>query len=293
MTGRGQLVAMALSVAGTLLALAPIELQRRMIDDAIGGEDTQLLLTLGLIYLGAIMLRQVVKLALGLLQNWLSESAIAYMRGHLWSLRGAEAPRNGEGRDIVSVMTTETEALGGFAGAGPSLALANVAMLIGALGYMFWVEPFVALAGLALLAPQAALAPVLQRRLNRLIAVRLRMMRRFTTALGRDDPPEETELRKRAHHLYDSRIIFVIWKQSMKALLNLLNAAAPLAVIGIGGWMVINGGTTLGVVVAFVGGFSRLGDPVRQLISFYREAAEAKVRHEMVASWMSKPEDHH
>lgn len=291
MTGRGQSAAIALSLTGTLLALAPIELQRRMIDDAINGGDAQLLLTLGLIYLAAIILHQAAKLALGLLQNWLSESAIAYIRAHLWDLRGAEAPRNGEGRDIVSVMTTEVEALGGFAGGAPSLAIANVAMLVGALGYMFWVEPLVAAAGLALLAPQAALAPLMQRRLNRLIAIRLRMMRRFTTALGRETPPGKAELRLRAHRLYDSRIIFVIWKQSMKAMLNLLNAAAPLAVIGVGGWMVINGGATLGVVVAFVGGFSRLGDPVRQLISFYREAAEAKVRHDMVASWMTKPEE--
>ena len=43
----------------------------------------------------------------------------------------------------------------------------------------------------------------------------------------------------------------------------------------------------LGVIIAFAGGFSRLGDPFRQLIGFYRETAEAEVRHDLLAKWMS------
>lgn len=291
MTGSGQMLAIVLSIIITLLALAPIELQRRMVDHAIGNNDARLLITLALIYAATIVLHQGFKLGLGVLQNWMSESAIARMRAYLWDRRGDETGKSGEGRDIVSVMTTETTALGGFAGGAPSLAVANIAMLIGTLGYMFWMAPLVALAGLALLIPQAVMAPLMQKRLNRLVAIRLRMMRRFTAALGRDMPPEAEELSLRAHHLFDSRLIFVLWKYAMKAMLNLMNGAAPLAVIGLGGWMVINGDTTIGVVIAFVGGFSRLGDPVRQLIAFYREAAEARVRHRMVVTWMTKADD--
>jgi ABC-type bacteriocin/lantibiotic exporter with double-glycine peptidase domain len=73
----------------------------------------------------------------------------------------------------------------------------------------------------------------------------------------------------------------------MKALLNLLNGLAPLGVIVAGGWLAVSGETTVGVIIAFVGGFSRLGGPIRQLIVFYREAAEASVRHQMIARWMT------
>lgn len=289
MTGKSQALACCLSVVATFLSLAPIELQRRMIDDAIGVGDAGLLLVLAAVYAASVIALQMVKLWLGVLQGWMSESAVAYTRSHLWRLRGGEADAiNGEGRDIVSVLTTETEALGGFAGVGPSQFISNATMLLGALGYMFWVEPLVAIVGLALILPQALLAPVMQRRLNRLVAIRLRQMRRLTASIDRSEPPDEEEMRLRLKNIFRNRMSFFWWKFLMKSALNFLNGIAPLGVIVAGGWLVISGGTTLGVIVAFVGGFSRLGDPIRQLIAFYREAAQAQVRHDMIAGWMTK-----
>ncbi len=290
MTGLWQFAALGLALLATALALAPIELQRRIFDDAIAAGDTRLLVVLAAIYLAVIALQQVAKFALGLVQNWLSESALRYTRNHLWGLRGAEPPQDGNGRDVTAILTAELPALAGFAGARPSQALADLAMLAGALVYMFAVEPRVALVGLLLLLPQVALAPVIQRRLNRLVEARLRLIRRYAAAAGAERPPEAAGMRRRVSNLYDMRLRFVFWKLVMKALLNVLNAAAPLSVIAAGGFMVISGETSLGVVVAFVGGFSRLGDPARQLIAFYREAAEANVRHRMIARWMIKPE---
>ncbi|QIE55440.1 ABC transporter ATP-binding protein [Pikeienuella piscinae] len=287
MTGCWQIVACGLSLVVTGLALAPIELQRRLIDDGVMKSDGGLVITLGLIYLGVILLHQASKFALAMLQSWMSESAIIYTRRHLWRLRGDEPSPNGEGRDIVNVLSIEVEALGGFAGAAPSQALANAAMLLGGLGYMFYVQPAVALCGLALLAPQAVLAPLMQRRLNRLISIQVRLKRRYAAAIGDEAPPDRKEMKIRTGHLFRNRMTFVLWKTMLKAGLNLLNAAAPVAVLVVGGLMVIAGQSTVGVIISFVGGFNRLAEPVRQLIAFYREAAEAGVRHDMVAEWMT------
>lgn len=286
MTGRAQLVAMATALLVTLLNLAPIELQRRMIDDAIAEKDGGLLLTLGLLYLGVTVLHQALKFFLRLLQGWMAESAVLYTRRHLWRLHHGDDHATGEARDVTAILTAEVEKLGGFAGGGPSGAFRNASMLIGALGYMLWVSPSVAAVGLALLAPQIILTPLMQRRLNRLIEIRLRLMRRFTAAVGEGDAQGETEFERRLAHLFWSRIAFFVWKYLMKAMLNLLSALAPLGVIALGGWFVIQGEATLGVVVAFVTGFGRLGDPIRELIAFYREAAEASVRHDLIAEWM-------
>jgi ABC-type bacteriocin/lantibiotic exporter with double-glycine peptidase domain len=49
---------------------------------------------------------------------------------------------------------------------------------------------------------------------------------------------------------------------------------------------VIIGQTSLGVVVAFISGFERLADPLRQLVTFYTLAAQSRVRHEAIARWM-------
>ncbi len=286
MTGKSQAAACGLAVVVTFLNLVPIELQRRMIDNAIVENDLMLLLLLGGIYLASILALQAAKLSLNMMQGWLSESATLYTRQHLWSLRRGERSTDDKGRDIVSVLTTETEGLGNFAGTGPSNLMANASMLIGALAYMFYVAPVVAAAGLLLIAPQAFLAPLMQRRLNRYVAIRLRLMRRFTASLDRGEAPNDEEIADRVRRLFRNQMGFFFWKFLMKAGLNILNAIAPLGVIVVGGWMVIEGQTTIGVVVAFVGGFSQIGDPIRQLISLYREAAQARVRHDLVASWM-------
>lgn len=285
MTGRAQVTAICIALITTVLSLAPIELQRRIIDDAITSKDAPLLLQLGLIYAAVIVLHQVFKLLLQMLQGWMTDSAISYTRKHLWSLRGDHRSEPG-GNEIVAVLTSEVEALGGFAGSGPSRAASNISMLVGALAYMFWVDPGVALVGLLLIAPQVLVAPIMQKRLNRLVELRLRLIRKFTASISaKEKLPEKTFL-LHVSRVFRNRMQFYFWKFLMKALLNLMNAAAPLGVLIVGGWMVVQGETSLGVVVAFVGGFGRLGDPIRQLISFYREAAQASVQHKMIAKWM-------
>ena len=290
MTGWPQVAAFALALAGTLLALAPIELQRRMIDDAIGGGDLTLLMALAGVYLASIVVHQGVKLALRTLQAWMGESAIRYTRRHLWRLHRDDDVDARSEKGAVAILTRETEALGRFVGGAPSDAFANIAMLVGALGYMIWVSPWIAAAGLVLLAPQAVLTPYLQKRLNRLVAARLRLVRRMTDEIGAEQAPADERFASMTLRVFRIRIAFDIWKYALKAALNLMNAAAPLAVIAVGGWLVIEEQATVGVVVAFVTGFSRLGDPIRQLIAFYREAAEAEVRHDMIAQWMTPAE---
>lgn len=286
MTGRAQVTALIIAIITTVLSLAPIELQRRVIDNAIADRDGQLLLQLGSIYVAVILLHQVFKLTLQMLQGWMTDSAIAYTRKHLWGLRGDRRDEEG-GNEIVAVLTSEVEALGGFAGAGPSRAASNLSMLIGAMGYMFWVDPAVALVGLLLIAPQVVVAPVMQKRLNRLVELRLRLIRKFTSSISSDETLPEKTFALHVRRVFRNRMAYYFWKFLMKSVLNLMNAAAPIGVLLVGGWMVVQGDTTLGVVVAFVSGFGRLGDPIRQLISFYREAAQASVQHRMIAKWMT------
>lgn len=286
MTGRAQVTAMIIAVMTTGLSLAPIELQRRIIDNAIADRDGELLIQLGFIYVAVILLHQVFKLMLQMLQGWMTDSAIAYTRKHLWGINEKKR-REDEGNEVVAILTSEVEALGGFAGAGPSRAVSNLSMLLGAMAYMFWVDPAVALVGLLLIAPQVVVAPIMQKRLNRLVELRLRLIRKFTSSISSDQALPEKTFALHVRRVFRNRMSFYFWKFLMKSVLNLMNAAAPLGVLLVGGWMVVQGETSLGVVVAFVGGFGRLGDPIRQLISFYREAAQAAVQHRMIASWMT------
>ena len=285
MSGWRQALLALLALTATLLNLAPVELQRRLIDHAITRRDADLLFELGILYAIVLGLHQLSKFVLRVVQGWLAESTALYTRRHLLELwrRG----RAGDGEhpgEAVAIIGPEVDKLAGFVGSGPSSAIGNAGMLLGVVIYMLWVDPLVAALGLALIVPQIVLTPLLQRRLNRLVERRVTLMRGFGNQIaeGAEEPALETDMAA----IYRNRMTFACYKAMMKGLLNLLNAAAPLALLMVGGWFVLQGETTVGVLVAFLSGFQRLADPIRELIAFYRQCAQADVQHRMIARWM-------
>jgi ABC-type bacteriocin/lantibiotic exporter with double-glycine peptidase domain len=283
MTGRQQIWLCLLAVATALLGLAPVDLQRRIIDGPISDGDIRGLVLLGLLYLGVVLLHRVLRLLQLLWQSWLAESTILYVRNHLIGLYGKRDPEDRHPGEAVSIVNAEVNHLGGFAGQAPSQAFANITMLVGMLAYMLWMAPEIAGLSVALVLPQVLLMPIIQQRLNRLVNERILMMR----ALGEDISNEPVVAGNgRLMAIYRNRMAFEFWKNLMKALLNTLNLLAPLAVLGWGGYLVIQGQTTVGVLVAFLSGFDRLAAPVRELLTFYRNAQQAAVQHDQIARWM-------
>lgn len=287
MTGWHQAWICLLAVAVSLLNLVPIELQRRMIDDAIAVGRLDVLIRLAVIYVAVILVHKAAKVALGLYQGWLSESAVLYTRGHLLRLHGERArKRDARPGEAVSIINAEADKLAGFVGTGPSQTAVNLAMLAGVLGYMLMVEPRIALLGVALLVPQVALVPLIQRRQNALIEQRLSYLRTLGEQIAAETTGTDDATTGQLRRIYCNRIAFLCWKHLMKGLLNLFNQLAPLGVLLWAGWMVIQGETTVGVVVAFISGFERISGPVRELLSLYRSAQHAVVQHRMIADWM-------
>jgi ABC-type bacteriocin/lantibiotic exporter with double-glycine peptidase domain len=292
MSGAHQIGLCGTAVAVSLLDLAPVELQRRIIDDAIAEQDVGLLWQLGILYLIVTLGHQGLKFALRLYQGWVSESAVVHTRRHSLAMR-IRAARHGltpgqhgaQGSDAV-VMGPEIDRLGGFVGGGVSDACANLSLLVGVFAYMAWTQPELALVSALLLAPQALFAPVLQKRLNRLMRVRFRLVR-MLGARTEETPEAMGRVGRLLPRIYGNRLAIQTTKYGMKALLNLLNQLGPLAALGYGGWLVMQGETTVGVVVAFVSAFQRLAAPLRALLTFYRQWEQARVQHALVARWMA------
>jgi ABC-type multidrug transport system fused ATPase/permease subunit len=180
------LALLAALVAG--LSMAPLELQRRIVNIAIGGDELELLGVLAAVYLAVVVLQTGLKYLLRVGQGWVSESAIRYTRRHLLGIhesrrsgpdRGDEASRNERGRAdggggdeggrAVSIIGAEVEQLGGFAGEAVAEPLVSGGMMLAILGYMFVVEPVLAAACLAFFVPQAIGVPIIQRVVNRFI----------------------------------------------------------------------------------------------------------------------------
>ena len=291
MTGWHQLFACLLAGAVAGVNIVPIDLQRRLIDHAIKERDIPLFVDLALVYFGAVVLHKVLKFVLGVYQNWLTESAVYYTRAHIFGLYGDHLAENekADSRDsgtVVSIIGSETDKIGEFVGTAISEAAINITEMVGVIGYMLFVDPRIALIGILLLAPQVILTPLVQRKLNRLVALNVGLLR----ALGRDvshlDNSGRTTHRALWRTIYRNRMVQSLIRNALKSGLNLLNSLAPLAVIIIGGYQVMHGQTTIGVIVSFISGFDRISEPIRNLITFYRNAQQANVQHAMIARWM-------
>ena len=275
------------------LSMVPLELQRRIINNAVEERDVMLLSILGATYLGLLFIQSGLKFCLRIYQGWLSESAVRYCREHLSRMhrrRGANSPAaDGQGR-AVAVIASEIDKLGGFVGEGLSQPIVNLGMLLAILGYMLVVEPLVTAFSVVFLLPQVLVVPVVQLRLNRLIEKRLVLIRGLSDLIADptkgDGSDAQSARRTKFGQIYANRMSIFLTKYAMKSIVNLLNGLAPLAVLMIGGYLALQGETTIGVVVAFMSGLDRLANPLRELLAYYRYAAQASVQHQMIARWM-------
>lgn len=286
---QGALIALAGIVAA--LGVVPLELQRRIVDDAIATSDAALLATLAAIYGAALLANAGIKFALQVYQGWLSESAVRYCREHLDGLTNRRQPTEatGEAGTAVTVINAEVDAVGGFVGSALSDPARHVGILLAVMGYMLVVEPLIAVVSALFLIPQLVVTPLLQRMLNRLTERRVELLRAMSEAVADSDRGEDGRrvFLGRLDAIFVNRMRFFLWKFAGKASLNLLNNLAPLSVLAVGGWMVIEGRSEVGVVLAFVSGFTRLSDPIRELVVYYRLAALTAVKHGLIARWMS------
>jgi ABC-type bacteriocin/lantibiotic exporter with double-glycine peptidase domain len=285
-----------LAVAVALLNFAPIDLQRRIVDGPISKKDVSALVTLGAVYLAVVALQATLKYALMVYQSWVSESAIKISRDQLAAIAAeraaprASADERGASGDTVNVIGREVDAVGGFVGTSISEFVVNLTFLIVIAAYMLYMQPMIALVSAAFLAPQMALAPYMQGKLNTLFERQVGLVRKLgdeTVRQAASDPNEPGDEYRTIVAIYRNRLRFYFLKYGLKTLLNVANAMGPLTVLVVGGYMVIHDQTTIGTVVAFVSGFERLSGPLRDLLNFYRDYEQAKVQHKMITRWIA------
>ena len=302
-----QILVVILTLSLIPLAPVPLELQRRLMDDAIAQNDTDLLLKLALYYLLALLIAAVLKAWMKIQRGLISARIVHSLRASVYHCiytmvppsKLKKQPDNDDQVDegaVVSMLSSEVEKLGGFSGSSISGPLLQVGTLISILGYMFWVEPLVASIALVLYSPQFFIVPYFQKRLNRLSrdkAIKVRELGAFIVDNAEDDliskeaPPTFLTL---TEQILNIRTRFLLGKNLMKAIINLLIALGPFGVIAFGGWLVIQDRIELGVILAFVSGLERLGGPIRQLIAEYSQITEAQMRYRMLLDAFPEPQ---
>ncbi|MFD0916864.1 ABC transporter transmembrane domain-containing protein [Pseudahrensia aquimaris] len=298
MGGRHQVFICLLSLVVAAVSVAPIELQKRIVNDAIEPRNLDMLITLGALFLAAILLRRVLKFLFAVYQDWLSQSAIVYCRKHLIGLQlgkiGAAAASDSHQGDsdsgqTVSVVQSEIDKVGRFVGTGLSDPVADGAKLLFVFGYMLVVDPMVTVVAMAFFIPQFLFVPLMQKVLNRLIREKTDHVRDMSDRISSldasdSDVPEGTS--QVIADIFSNEMKSTFYKQLIKAGINILNSLAPLSVLVFGGYLFIQGETSLGVIVAFVSGFEQMAAPTRALVQYYRVASIKNEQHEKIAHWI-------
>jgi ABC-type bacteriocin/lantibiotic exporter with double-glycine peptidase domain len=257
------------------LTMVPLELQRRIIDQAVGGQNLDLLLWLGAIYLGVVLLQGGLKYLLRVYAGMVSERTTLDLRRAVH-----DQDPGGEG-ETVSIVASEAERVGGFVGEAFSEPILQGGILVAVLGYMLVVEPTIALVSLGFFVPQILLLPMIQQFINRRARRKVKLVRELGDQIV--DQAADRRYAGTTRQVYAVRMSYYRWKFASKLLNNFMNHLAPLSVLMVGGYLVINGGTTIGTVVAFISGFERMADPSRQLLAYYRLAAETQVQYRLIA----------
>jgi ABC-type bacteriocin/lantibiotic exporter with double-glycine peptidase domain len=290
---------MAISVA--LLTFVPIDLQRRIVDEAIERSDVAALLFLGGLYALAVLTEGALKYVLQIYQGWVGESAVKSSRDQLATVANERRKQDESGGQTVNVIGREIDAVGGFVGTSISEFVINLTLMATIAAYMLYIQPVIALVSAVFLAPQVMLALYMQRDLNVLVERQVGLVRQ----LGSETIEERDDDRRRdgdadrgtedefqtIRAIFSNRMRFNVLKFGLKALLNAVNAIGPLMVLVVGGYLVIQGQTTIGTVVAFVSGFDRLSGPLRDLLNFYREYEQARVQHRLIVQWAEGKQD--
>ena len=284
--GRAQQVWLCL-LAGAVfpLTMVPLELQRRIIDRAIGNENLRLLALLGAVYLAVVLLQGGLKYLLRFYRGVVSERAIRRLRRKLQAAAPHADPADDDdaGRgETVSIVTAEVERVGGFIGESLSEPVLQIGIFVSILGYMLVVEPLIALVSLGFFVPQLIFVPLLQRMVNRRARRKVELVRELGELIVEPRDDRGRRYGERLDRVYRVRLQYYGLKFLIKFLNNLLNHLAPLSVLMVGGYLVTTGATTVGTVVAFISGFQRLADPSRELLAYYRLAAESRVQYRLI-----------
>jgi len=284
-----QLVLVVLTVVTFLLEIAPLEIQRRVVNNLVKERPFQWVVLLCAAYAGAVLFQGTTKLGLNVYRGWVGENAIRDLRRHILAyLRVARIAAPGpEARGVGAAMLVgEVEPIGGFVGGSISEPLLQGGILLSVLAYIVHLDKWMAAAAFALFLPQLVIVPLMQTAINRRAGARVWIMRQLgvsaVDASAASIERDRSDGRRIDRVLYLNMGIFKL-KFSMNFLMNFFSHLQVVAALLIGGWMVHTDQLEVGGVVAFISAVGRLNDPWGDLVNYFRDLSITQVKFGLVA----------
>ena len=306
---RSQLLLLALTLVSFPFLYLSLELPKIIINDAIDGtgfprqffgvelEQIPYLMVLCVIFLIMVLLNGGLKFANNVYRGTVGERMLRRLRYQLYQhvLRFPlpQFRRMSQG-ELVSMITAETEPLGGYIGDSVALPAFQGGTLLTLLAFMFIQDPALGLAAVALYPIQIYLIPKLQKKVNALKAERTRRVRKLSERIGEvvggikevhthdTSQYELAEFSSRVGEIFHIRYRIYLNKFFIKFLNNFIAQVTPFFFFSIGGWLVIRGDISFGALVAVLAAYKDLSSPWKELLNFYQIKEDARIKYELL-----------
>ena len=279
-----QLALVALTAVVALLEVAPLEMQRRIVNDLVKHRPFSWVIWLCGAYAGIVLVQGATKLALNIYRGWVAERATRDLRRRVHNIieHPAAAPPVAEAQGItISMIVAEVEPIGGFVGESVSEPLLQIGIMGSVFAYLIHLDPWMALAAIALFVPQLVFVPLLQNAVNRRTGARIQVLRQLGVGMIDRSDGAEDERRIQQAFVLDMGIFKI--KFTMNFLMNLCNHLQIVSALLVGGWWVYMGHLEIGGVVAFISGIGRMNDPWGDLVNYFRDINVTQVKYRLLA----------
>lgn len=301
-----KLLLLLAAIITVLIRVIPLELQKRIVNQAINLKSFDLLLIYCGIYLVAVVCAGALKYVISYLQTIIGQRALTQMRQELYR-HVLNLPlnffRKTQPGMVVQSFVSELATAGDFIGMAVAVPFVSVLSLIAFTVYLLWLNSLLALVSFAIYPFALFILPALQRRANKLNKKRVDVSREYSSKIAeavsgiheiQGNAAYGVESRKfdlLANKLMKIRIAWNLYRQGMKVSSNFFSSISPFVIFLLGGWLSINGKLELGALVAFLSAQEKLFDPWRELIDVYQSYQEASVSYRRTMEYFDqKPE---
>ena len=292
-----QFLLLLVILASLFFRVFPLEMQKRIVNEAIHLRDQELLLLYCGLYLGAVLLAGMSKYLINVLQTVIGQKILVEMRTELYH-HILQLPlqfyRRMQPGTVISAMTGELNAIGFFLGGALAIPVTSVLTFLAFLLYMFSLSPLLSLLTIAIYPFEFALVPYLQKKYNRVNRERIKTTRAMANVVNEAISGiheihanagfelEERRLAGFIRTLYQQLKRLFLVKYGIKFSHNLFQSFGPFILFLVGGYLAIHGRFSLGALVAFLSAYEKLYDPWKEMLEYYQSFQDAQVRYRQV-----------
>jgi putative ABC transport system ATP-binding protein len=304
-----QIMLLVLTLVSFPFLYYSLDLPKTIVNRAIGGkhfpqslfgielDQVPYLMTLCGVFLALVFINGGFKYFINTLKGQLGERMLRRFRYALYQ-RLLRFPtsyfQKTSSAQIIPMITTECEQLGGFIGDAFVLPLFQGGQLLTIIFFMFVQDPMLGAAAVALYPVQGYIIPRLQRVVNQLGKSRIRTIRivadkvqESAAGIGEIQAHDTVKLHLSAFaHLlgviYDIRFEIYRRKFFVKFLNNFIGQLTPFFFFSIGGYLVIRGSLSFGALVAVLAAYKDLASPWKELLDFYQNNQNSRITYDQI-----------